>query len=416
MLAKPKLEKRKTYDMVKALETKITLQASEIAALTNELDEIRGDQILEEDPPKLQNSKSFRKWTKQEVCKWLESKDLGRYAAKFESEGVDGKLLAELDEEMMQELGISTKLHRRKLAIEMAELESVALTPQSVRSNVGGYEVDEDSEFSDISRVQMPIHRHTQSLRYPPGWNHKQSPTDSAKGFQLGGNLVHIPFIVVKDIVITHTLDRSPLGILKQGTKVQIASIRQSSTPDGLIVKRAVIMHPTVGKCWMQLGSDIFIVQEKRSKQIEALSPRRMKVPRQAPQASISPDPIYEFDGDSVMSVEAWRSDSGNRVIKVSRPSPTRRTPDNSAIAMQNQNLAADPVMSNHLHQEAPPPTFTPEVGGDFLFGHPTTVPKMDRNVSVPGVYDWDEASNAGTPVPGSTSSFAKFLTDDIII
>ena len=44
MLAKPKLEKRKTYDMVKALETKITLQASEIAALTNELDEIRGDQ------------------------------------------------------------------------------------------------------------------------------------------------------------------------------------------------------------------------------------------------------------------------------------------------------------------------------------------------------------------------------------
>ena len=53
------------------------------------------------------------------VCceEWLESKDLGRYAAKFESEGVDGKLLAELDEEMMQELGISTKLHRRKLAI-----------------------------------------------------------------------------------------------------------------------------------------------------------------------------------------------------------------------------------------------------------------------------------------------------------
>merc|ERR1719461_1581287 len=123
---------------------------------------------------------------------------------------------------MMQELGISTKLHRRKLAIEMAELtglESSPATPLSALGNMMGYDVDEESQYSDISRArtsELGMHRQTQSLRYPPGWNHKQSPTGSAKGFQLGGNLVHIPFIVVKDIVITHTLDRSPLGMLKQ--------------------------------------------------------------------------------------------------------------------------------------------------------------------------------------------------------
>ena len=53
--------------------------------------------------------------TVNEVCEWLTKLGLGQYVETFEQESVDGKLLLDVDEEMMKDLGISNALHRRKL-------------------------------------------------------------------------------------------------------------------------------------------------------------------------------------------------------------------------------------------------------------------------------------------------------------
>lgn len=50
-----------------------------------------------------------------EVCQWLTKLGLSQYIDTFEQESVDGKLLLDLDTEMMQDLGISNSVHRKKL-------------------------------------------------------------------------------------------------------------------------------------------------------------------------------------------------------------------------------------------------------------------------------------------------------------
>lgn len=53
--------------------------------------------------------------TVNEVCEWLTKLGLAQYIETFVQESVDGKLLLDLDEEMMKDLGISSSLHRKKL-------------------------------------------------------------------------------------------------------------------------------------------------------------------------------------------------------------------------------------------------------------------------------------------------------------
>ena len=60
--------------------------------------------------------------TTAEVVQWLEEIGLGEYKELFEKEGVNGSLLAELEMDDLEEMGVSKKYHRKKLLTKFKEL------------------------------------------------------------------------------------------------------------------------------------------------------------------------------------------------------------------------------------------------------------------------------------------------------
>jgi len=68
--------------------------------------------------------KAPNEWSVPEVGAWLTSLggDYQKYRTHFESAGVDGKMLPDLTEEEMKELGVKLGIHRRKLATEIRTL------------------------------------------------------------------------------------------------------------------------------------------------------------------------------------------------------------------------------------------------------------------------------------------------------
>eukprot|EP00045_Choanoeca_perplexa_P011224 m.117901 g.117901 ORF g.117901 m.117901 type:complete len:870 (-) comp15555_c0_seq3:93-2702(-) len=61
-------------------------------------------------------------WTVDEVSEWLRSQNLHGLVEPFEENYVDGQLLLELDEEMLEELGISSKLQRKRFLLRVQEV------------------------------------------------------------------------------------------------------------------------------------------------------------------------------------------------------------------------------------------------------------------------------------------------------
>eukprot|EP00049_Salpingoeca_infusionum_P006925 m.112890 g.112890 ORF g.112890 m.112890 type:complete len:844 (-) comp13494_c1_seq4:100-2631(-) len=98
-------------------------------------------------------------WSVDEVCEWLETIGLGAHVAKFEDEGVDGELLVELDMEMLEELGISSKVQRKKLVLkrkkalelEQAQQEEVATSMPPEATAATSQEVDSAGSVKDIA-------------------------------------------------------------------------------------------------------------------------------------------------------------------------------------------------------------------------------------------------------------------------
>jgi hypothetical protein len=60
-------------------------------------------------------------WTVDNVSAWLRSQHLEALVEPFEENYVDGQLLLELDEEMLEELGISSKLQRKRFLLRVEE-------------------------------------------------------------------------------------------------------------------------------------------------------------------------------------------------------------------------------------------------------------------------------------------------------
>jgi|EP01047_Picozoa_sp_COSAG01_P041448 hypothetical protein len=63
-------------------------------------------------------------WSASRVAHWLASETvgLGKHAGRFETFGVDGALLAVLDDEDLQELEVTSRLERKKLLIQISKL------------------------------------------------------------------------------------------------------------------------------------------------------------------------------------------------------------------------------------------------------------------------------------------------------
>ena len=68
-----------------------------------------------EDVPKLKNIQTLKKLTVNQILLLLEKMNLSEYRDAFEQEHIDGILLASLDNEMLEELGVKKRIHKMRL-------------------------------------------------------------------------------------------------------------------------------------------------------------------------------------------------------------------------------------------------------------------------------------------------------------
>ena len=79
----------------------------------------------------------FTNWDGDAVSGWLERIGLGQYAAIFESQEVDGELLDLLsDADLDDDLGVHSRLHRKKILLEISRLKQ--LQPELDHRGSGG--------------------------------------------------------------------------------------------------------------------------------------------------------------------------------------------------------------------------------------------------------------------------------------
>ena len=61
--------------------------------------------------------------TVDDVCEWLKNNNMTQYVDMFKMESVDGGLLADLDEEALQDLGVEKSIHRKKILRKIKEMK-----------------------------------------------------------------------------------------------------------------------------------------------------------------------------------------------------------------------------------------------------------------------------------------------------
>ncbi|CAM9255759.1 unnamed protein product, partial [Ectocarpus fasciculatus] len=80
---------------------------------------------------------NIRMWTVDDVAKWMESLSLGQYADAFREATVDGPFLLELrEEDLVQVLGVSHKLHVRKILVSREKLKPLSEQEKAMKDQV----------------------------------------------------------------------------------------------------------------------------------------------------------------------------------------------------------------------------------------------------------------------------------------
>lgn len=93
---------------------------------------------------------NIRMWTVDDVAKWMESLSLGQYADAFREATVDGPFLLELrEEDLVQVLGVSHKLHVRKILVSREKLKPLSEQEKAMKDQVE-YEVSQISRQSFV--------------------------------------------------------------------------------------------------------------------------------------------------------------------------------------------------------------------------------------------------------------------------
>ena len=80
---------------------------------------------LSEGDSRLQNLQRLKELSDTEVLVLLEKMNLNQYRDTFEEEHIDGVLLASLDNEMLEELGVTKSLHKLRLNKIIKGVQSV---------------------------------------------------------------------------------------------------------------------------------------------------------------------------------------------------------------------------------------------------------------------------------------------------
>ena len=100
---------------------------------------------------------NVRMWTVDDVSKWMESLSLGQYVDAFREATVDGPFLLELrEEDLVQVLGVSHKLHVRKILVSREKLKPLSEQERAMKEQVE-YEVDIRQQF-DLVAAKLPLY------------------------------------------------------------------------------------------------------------------------------------------------------------------------------------------------------------------------------------------------------------------
>lgn len=76
-------------------------------------------------------------WSVDDVTRWLETLSLGQYVESFKEATVDGAFLMELrEEDLVQVLGVSHKLHVRKIIISREKLRPLSKDEMAQKEQV----------------------------------------------------------------------------------------------------------------------------------------------------------------------------------------------------------------------------------------------------------------------------------------
>jgi hypothetical protein len=75
----------------------------------------------------MNNSMNPSSWSIKDVGLWLKNIDLDQYTRSFETERVTGDFLLQYvdDDEVMTDLGIEKKLHRKRLSFELQKISKL---------------------------------------------------------------------------------------------------------------------------------------------------------------------------------------------------------------------------------------------------------------------------------------------------
>jgi len=99
--------------------------------------------------------KQMDEWTMEEVVAWFESLGFPEYEPAIIEHKVDGLLLLNMEEQDWEELGVTSKLHARKIQVNMKKYQ---IRYENKQNKVGkeGSSSDEDSGLSDLSISSDP--------------------------------------------------------------------------------------------------------------------------------------------------------------------------------------------------------------------------------------------------------------------
>lgn len=95
-------------------------------------------------------------WSTDQVMNWLEETNpvlKNKYGTSFRDEGIDGKMLMDLDDSTLEEdLGVTSKLHRKRLLGAIDELKSGS----SKRRKIGGDDAKEETKDEPEAKEEEP--------------------------------------------------------------------------------------------------------------------------------------------------------------------------------------------------------------------------------------------------------------------
>lgn len=106
-------------------------------------------------------------WNCAQVSEWLTVTGLASYVPAFLEQGVDGALLAALDDDMLAELGMTSKLQRRKLVIkrDAAIRDGLRAAPIQVRIRVKRQMTEDRGQRGEVWRERRDIERERRGER-----------------------------------------------------------------------------------------------------------------------------------------------------------------------------------------------------------------------------------------------------------